>query len=838
MKKIVSILLVALMLLSCVTVATPSVYAAKKAESSRAIAIVFDNSRSMYMEGKADWCHATYAMEVFASMLNKGDTLQIYPMHPITVKDKEYTMDSPYVITDASQAKTIRDIYTAKAYGTPMKTVDAAAAGVQAVTADKKYLIVLTDGDYFDDWSKDKSKKELDKRFQKYLSEGLNVMYLGVNKVALMPDTAESAQFTKRHAKNSADTLAALTEMCNKIFGRDTLPKSHLTDKKIKLDMSISKLIVFVQGENVTDLKVTGTKGEVGQKESSASTKYSTKGAGNEKSVPDKSLQGMMVTYTDCSAGNYTISFKGKATSIEVYYEPDADLDFVFTDSDGNLVDPNELYEGEYKVSFGMKDAKTGQLIDSELLGNPHYEGSYYINGEEFTFSKDGKNGEVPIELKMGDSFEAKLKVDYLSGYTITKDSTDFGWPKGGIKVAARPAGNLKLKITGGDRVYSLQDLDKGGTYKAEVYYQGKKLTGEELKKVELKWNPDTSYAEIKKEFADDHYKLKLHYKDEKNPANTTCGKCKVSIQSIYTPQGSEAAKATATLSYRIEDDFVPVKLDLTTSQDYIVIKELEKSEAITANVTMKGKPLTAEDFKSVQLKVDCGGINYKVTPNEKDSSFSIKLLPTEGIAEGDYPVKVTAVYTDHIGRETQVEDEMSVTLSNTPLWLRWLLIILLIIAIILIIWAITRIKAMPKRLYVTDEDAYMSIGGRAVADGTEFNAKRSGKKVEATVEYAGNIAGVVVNNVEPGKNSYIVTPQQKRAFLAKPENVRVIGDVTRVDIDNTTFTVKDGIITPDDEEAEPFTITNDANISFSGNVEDNGKTKKFSADIPVTFKK
>ena len=835
MKKIVSILLVALMLLSCMIVAMPSAYAAKKAESSRAIAIVFDNSGSMYTDGNSAWCHATYAMEVFASMLNKGDTLQIHPMHPITVGDKSYDKNNPYVLTDASQSSTIRKIITSKANGTPIDSIDAAITGMSSVTADKKYLIVLTDGKEEGTWL----NANLNNRITTGINSGLNMMYLGIGTKPANPNVAESEQFTKRIVKNSEDTLAALTEMCNKIFGRDTLPKSHLTDKKIKLDMSISKLIVFVQGENVTDLKVTGSNGEVGKKESSNSTKYSDKGCTDsryQKYGVDKSLQGMMVTYTDCSAGNYNISFKGEATSIEVYYEPDADLDFVFTDSDGNLVDPNELYEGEYKVSFGMKDAKTGQLIDSELLGNPHYEGSYYINGEEFTFSKDGKNGEVPIELKMGDSFEAKLKVDYLSGYTITKDSTDFGWPKGGIKVAARPAGNLKLKITGGDRVYSLQDLEKGGAYKAEVYYQGKKLTGEELKKVELNWNTDSTFATIVPERADDHYKLKLHHKDEKNPANTTCGKCKVSIQSIYTPQGSETAKATATLSYNIVDDFIPVKLDLTTSQDYIVIKELEKSEPITANVTMKSKPLTAEDFKAVQLKVDCGGINYKVTPNEKDSSFSIKLLPTEGIAEGDYPIKVTAIYTDHIGRETQTEDEMSVTLSDTPLWLKRLITLFWIIVVLAAIWLLTHIKALPSHPE-EDESSRMTMMGTVVRT-AEVRAKRTGKTLEATVEYNSFFAGITLENIEPGKGSYNTTPQRRRKFVVKPENVHILmGGITSANINGTSFKVKDGDLVPSINDTSPIVFTDGDSVSFNADMPTGGNTKKVSVTVVIDFK-
>ena len=95
MKKYISIILAVCLLIISMITAAPTAYASDKNSESRAIAIVFDNSGSMYDEGDQAWCRATYAMEVFASMLNKGDVLQIYPMWPITAGGREYTMENP-----------------------------------------------------------------------------------------------------------------------------------------------------------------------------------------------------------------------------------------------------------------------------------------------------------------------------------------------------------------------------------------------------------------------------------------------------------------------------------------------------------------------------------------------------------------------------------------------------------------------------------------------------------------------------------------------------------------------------------------------------------------------
>ena len=170
MKRCFSMILAIFLLATCLLVEVPQARAAGKTNQSRAIAIVFDNSGSMYNSGCQAWCRATYAMEVFASMLNDGDTLQIHPMHPITVEGKTYTMHDPYRITDAQMASTIREIYTPTADGTPIESIDSAAKYLKEIQADKHYLVILTDGDIFSrngaGMDKNNTRKALDTRIQ------------------------------------------------------------------------------------------------------------------------------------------------------------------------------------------------------------------------------------------------------------------------------------------------------------------------------------------------------------------------------------------------------------------------------------------------------------------------------------------------------------------------------------------------------------------------------------------------------------------------------------------------------------------------------------------------
>lgn len=726
MRKIISVFLMCVLLLSVALVGSLPAHASASVNKSKAIAFLFDNSGSMFWESNLSWSRATYAMEVFASMLNTGDILQIYPMSPIYVGDKQYTMNNPLEIKDATQSSLIREIYTKESGGTPIESIDCAIQGLQGVQADKKYFVILTDGATFAkngvQMNVEGTQKELDKRIRTCASQNITFMYLGVGNEASIPNEKESEYFIKRLAANTEDVLSTLTYMCNLIFGRDTLPKSRMSGKTINFDISISKLIVFVQGENISDLKIKSDGGgTVGKLTGAQQTKYPTKGAGNYDCVTDTSLQGMIVTYEDCAAGTYTIDYSGTATSIEVYYEPDADLEFIFTDSEGNNVDLDALYEGEYKVSFGLKDAKTGKLISSDLLGNPHYEGSYTLNGEKTIITHDGYSGEVPITLKANDTFKADLTVNYLSGYSITKTSADFGWPEDGIKVSAPPLGkfNASLKV----------------------------------------------------------------------------------------------------------------------SQHYIVIKELEQTPAFIVDLTIDGKKLTAEEFDAVTLTVDCGGIDYTLTPQKEESRYLIKLKSMDGIAEDDYRINVDAKYLDEYGRETQATDYNNVTLSNTPLWVKWALILLFILILIIIIWIISHIKVLPNRAHISKGESRVLVDGEDVTKFCNF----SGSPSDVVVKYGGNKIGLSFPT-KPGKESYLYKNQTKRyAEVTNPSTIKRIGNanIESATIGSVRYVLNDkNVLERKPASKSPLNLKHGMPIVYSGTITSAGVKKSFNINTKFNFKK
>ena len=478
MKRLWSLVLVVCILISGLAVLGPPVSAAEKATKKRSIAIVYDNSGSMYDEGETEvvpskaWCQALYAMEVFASMMNEGDELWVYPMWEITSGGKKYSDDKPLKISSPKDAIKIRDIETPNAKSTPFDPIEKAYKNLLKADGEK-WLIIMTDGDRFDKYDHDGSEKMLAEKINPYVKD-VNVIFMGVIGKAVQPKLKEQ----KGHyaivdkAEKSSDILEKLTKMCNLIFARDELPMSGNT---ASFDVSMKRLIVFVQGDKISDVSLDGGAGTRGDE---FATHYSEHNkTANYDGVIDTTLQGVITNYHDSPSGSYTLNYKGSMTSIGVYYEPDVEMTVRLIDANGNDVTGREdLSPGEYTIEYGLVDGQTGEMTESSLLGKTHYDITYTWNGEKKTITSDDKRGELPLTLGDGDTIELEdITVTYLSGYVIRKSGIDFGWPKGGFKIQWAPAGDFSLNISGGpdDNMYKLSKKGSNAPFVATFTYDG-----------------------------------------------------------------------------------------------------------------------------------------------------------------------------------------------------------------------------------------------------------------------------------------------------------------------------------------------------------------------------
>lgn len=683
-KRLLCFLLTAALLLGMVTGLASSAEAAAKQQKDRAIAVVFDNSASMYIDKNTmGWCRATYAMEVFAAMMNSGDKLLIYPMWPIQLGTGGSSMTS-LTINGPDEAYKIREIYSPFTSGTPFAAAQEAYAGLMAVDADEKYLIILTDG-VFD------TPTSLVSSYLDEYARDVNVMFLGIGSSVQLPTVSNSARQFYDKASTSEDVLDKLSSMCNRIFGRDEL---KVKGAQITFDVSMSKIIVFVQGEGIENVSLNG-----GIKVSEHATKYSEYGRGGSFSI-DKSLQGMLVTYESLDAGTYDISYTGNADNVCVYYEPDVDLSIQLVDADGIVYTTGEdLPAGSYRLEYGLVD-KYGTPTSSDLVGSQLYNITYIIDGTPNTITDD-RSGSVDITLNEGSILDGEFTVQYLNDYTITKDGDSLGWPYDGLKVVAANLGDITLEVTGGAGQYNLSSLEQDAVYHVTVLYQGVPVTGEDLKNtmVDVSLTGGNATAKLEMDGSDSGYTVSVRYNGD--APNTSCGEYTLTLCVTYTRNGTSGQSNVVTRPFTVVDDSTALGASLELVQDYYVIPKLSEAEPIYLNLTMGGLPMESGVFARTLVTLDIPGAEYDLQPDAANSRYIIRLKDNGQTQPGKYTVTATVSGFDEIGRAVTVQDSARIELQNYPAWLRILMYILIALLILLLIWLYLNTKILPKHISV-----------------------------------------------------------------------------------------------------------------------------------------
>lgn len=493
--RISSWLLMLLMIASIFLVIPLTANAAEitKEEKNYDIAVVFDNSGSMY--GNKRWCRAKYAMEIFASMLNyPKDKLHIFPMWKVTTdgsKPESGGDFSAFEIKNVKDIDKISNMYTPIPSDTPFAPVLEAHEYLKSSKANEKWLIVLTDGE-FNRMERDVKIPELKgnslrQRLIQLATNGIKIQYLGfAGAESLTPDEANSF-----FAKNSDDTSLKndLIEICNYIFQRSILPSNRLGGTSLNLDLSMKNLIVFAQGKNanIDSLKDSNGK-EIKVTLNSGRRKFSDISAGGQyKNSPvDEDLAGQVVTFAACPKGNYTLSYSG-ADSIQIFYEPDVDIDVSLENSDGERVNgPDDFFAGEYTVTSRITDSSTGEDVTThELMGN-NVKLKTYVKTSKDSGYKEFDNGSK-IEFKPDDKTEIYIEGEYLGKYKITsKDDPKLAW-----------LNELKVKQKTFDFVinatvlqphswFKIRDHENWKPIKISMTLDGQPLTDEQMANVKL----------------------------------------------------------------------------------------------------------------------------------------------------------------------------------------------------------------------------------------------------------------------------------------------------------------------------------------------------------------
>lgn len=386
----------------------PAISAAGTAGLTRTINVVYDDSGSMISTtGQLvdTWCQAKYAMEVFAAMLGTGDTMNIYVMSDF---GNGLTSSDPRLVLheedgQGTNVSKVHSMITA-AGNTPFDSVRKAYSDLEHATADEKWLVVLTDGEF-------QGVDDIDAFFTQK-SADINVMFLGMGPNASEITENPDKGIYSEKAATSDQILNEITGICTRIFNSDRL-NVQTSSKTITFDVPMSELVVFAQGANVSINSVTNAEG----KKFLSSTQpvvvqYSERAATNyEDYIVAQNLRGSICSFKDdFPVGSYTLDVAG-ADTIEVYYKPNVEIAAYLTDSSGaEVTNLENLRAGEYTITFGFVKAGTTEKVNqSSLLGEVFYSAMVTNNGvaHEKSYTSGDK---IYIE-------EGSLEIDATANY-------------------------------------------------------------------------------------------------------------------------------------------------------------------------------------------------------------------------------------------------------------------------------------------------------------------------------------------------------------------------------------------------------------------------------------
>jgi hypothetical protein len=377
-KRILSFLCSLALLLGMIVPATT--ITAQAANQGRTIAVVYDNSGSMYGQENDRWSQALYAMEVFASMLEEDDTLKLYPLNPenggavvsISGSDAPDTRISKLV-------SSLNDAYAnASSHNTPYQQVKNAASDLTA--GEDSWLVVLTDGVFTD--AAMESDSAVLKSLTGYGDSGLNVVFLGVGTGAadLSSSTDSSRNFYAYHSGEGSDVLDKVATIANLIFQQQLLPASHITTSgntmTLDIDVPVSRLVVFAQGSGNSSLTLSDSNGTMAvTAQASPEITEADRPVGQETSLIGSGLQGVVSSYVGhYSPGTYTLT-AGDTSQVQIYYIADVELDCILKDGDEVLSSSDQHASGTYSLEWSFVD-DNGTAYQSDLLNIEHCTGT------------------------------------------------------------------------------------------------------------------------------------------------------------------------------------------------------------------------------------------------------------------------------------------------------------------------------------------------------------------------------------------------------------------------------------------------------------------------------
>ena len=814
-----------LLMIGSLSVSSDSVVSSSRT-SKHAVAVVFDNSSSMN-DVEASLCRAMYGVEVFAAMLNDNDTMLIYPMNRVFESDANGNPSSnpmPYPVRlTGPDAQKVHKMISAPGL-TPFQTVIDAAEGLEkesGIGNSNKWLVVLTDGEF------DRSYNEVESEIQKMLDK-FNVVFIGIGEFAMTPGNIRKGKYEyfSKNVKSSAEVINTLVESGNAIFGRKEIKANN---GKFSFDIDLSKLIVFIQGENISGITVKDSKtGKIMNPVATHSPQFTEKTKNGDMVSVDRELQGMLVTYEYCEAGEYDISYNGTAKSLNIYYEPDVSLNVEITDGEGSPLNNQYFYPGKYTVKYNLKNRK-GEEVDSTLLGNVIFQAQYTLNGQTVTKDDNASKGSFDVDLKYGDVLDLNyVQVDYLDDYRIRYEKSDLiqcGWPSGGVNIKDIDFNTI---VSGGQSEYSISEVEKNGVYTVTFESGGNKITGSDFQNVKMNASIDGQSVTCISTPGTNCYDVVLRY--ENGIGNTVPGTYKLVLEAEYTAFDGSIITQKTEKDFKINDEIADLKVRLETDGKFWYKRDIE-GRTVRAYITLDGKPLTDAELSAYNFTIDAEELEYDLKLLNGKSAYEITFKENKDCSYGKHTITAEVSGKDKFNRDISSSDSLNIRIMWMPIWLIIAIIFIVIAIIIAIIFFYLNKKVLPDAItyrryrfvfadedvprapYVNYKDAKLVIRMPTYEDAPFL--QNDGITFDLTADC-------------PRK-----TPLQNKFAKAKVSSINC-SYMNRFNCLDKSFVLEDGNWRPDPLRINDGRIYNDSHLFFTGLYEE----EAFTLDLDLVFSK
>ena len=656
---------------------------------SRILNVVYDDSGSMHNNGSHSWYQAKYSMEIFSAMMQEKDHMNIYYMSTYTgiTDEEEAKAVDPLISIDGREAnkqQNVNTIHNEVTYTglTPYSSIVGGYANLKEETGyTEKWLIVITDGDAFDN---DEDSEDLDALFSDCGENGIRVVYLAIGQRAIVPTPTRDVavyQAESSSADGESQILSRVTEICQSIFQRPSY--ETIVNGELELTLPVSEIIVFAQGESVN---VDPIEGATASRVSASITEDDIDKATlnpNATNIQIREMYGEIVTFLPQSGsyfleGNYKIGID--AEEYIIYYRPCLEFAVDFRDEDGNEYDGSPIVPGTYYVdcylTYPEGHDKYGEKVDTSGLDVTYSKVMIDENGTEHEITSDR------IQLGEG-SYTLSFSADYLQYVSVDRTFS--------VVVEA-----LEYIFTLPDSLqFDLTRMEADGRFDITLTNQGEPLTDEEWAAVDITVDaPDGIAFEVIKG-ANGNATLQLRY-----PGgilqNTSVGDIDYTVNA--SADGSLIASADGSL--HIVDDRLAATLALVfDDQDSSYSnKNFGNENPIRPfTVTINGQPLTKEQYDALTFTVEGDGdVLPEVVLNEYreggPTTGYVQFAPgTENLAAlaGEHAFTVSA-QGDYFGQPLSASTEDRIAVDDTrTAWEIFLDLLPIIITVLVILFLI-----------------------------------------------------------------------------------------------------------------------------------------------------